>query len=302
MHIPFFIISGFLGSGKTTLVNKILAHTHGIRFAVLINELGSIGIDAHLLDGSQDFVEMDNGCLCCVLNEDLVKTLEKLKERGDFDAVILETTGVADPLPIAWAFLREQFGETFRFEGIVTVVDPLHLAQMLGHAEEAKIQIERADYIYLTKTDVASSQDIQQALNQVQQMNPQARVILQSDPAWFDLIFSLQISSAKSLPRLFIKHQHVQNFSSFALPLENLRIHLNDMEDFFCNLPQQVFRAKAIFFDQQTQKYMAMHSVCNRVDFYQIEAQPQDQAVVFIGKSFDVESLKQNFYTLVTGR
>ena len=118
------ILTGFLGSGKTTLLNALLTHKHGLRLAVVVNEFGAVGIDGALIEGGERFVELDNGCLCCSLNADLDKTLRELQARGGFDHLVIETTGMADPLPVAWAFAKPGLAPYFRVDAIVTVVMP----------------------------------------------------------------------------------------------------------------------------------------------------------------------------------
>jgi G3E family GTPase len=295
-HIPVTILTGFLGSGKTTLVNRILKDTHDVQFALIVNEFGEIGIDAGLIRGSQDFVKMDNGCLCCVLNEELEKTIVKLIARDDYQAVILESTGVADPLPIAWTFLRPQFGESYRFAGIITVVDCLHLENMLTQADEVKIQIERADYLYLAKTDLCNEAELKKVKAKLLSINANARMVDSKDENWLDLIFD--VSAKNELAELHgHQHEHTQSFQSVSIDLDDKPISLDDMEDLFESLPKEVFRAKAVFKDEQG-RILVMHAVCGRVDFYEEPDYTGKLAAVFIGKSIDEEKLKENIQTL----
>ncbi|RYE85830.1 MAG: GTP-binding protein, partial [Oxalobacteraceae bacterium] len=139
------VLTGFLGSGKTTLLNALLAAPHGLRLAVIVNEFGAIGVDGALLQGDAQFVELDNGCLCCALNAELNDTLLALRDRGGFDHVIVETTGLADPLPVAWAFTKPGLSQCFRVDAIVTVVDAINGPHATALAPEAGVQVERAD-------------------------------------------------------------------------------------------------------------------------------------------------------------
>lgn len=290
-HKPVYIISGFLGAGKTTLLNRVLREDHGHRFAVIINEFGSIGLDADLLEGSQDFVEMDNGCLCCVLNEDLVKTLQTLTKRDDYDAVILETTGIADPLPIAWTFFREEFVGAFRFGGIVTVVDGLHFSQALDFADEVRCQIERADYLYLAKTANLNRADLAKVEQTVLAIQPRARVVLETDPDFFSLIFDFENFDPKTLQtKKNLSHEHSSSFQTHSWDLQNTPVVLSDMEDFFENLPREIYRAKAIFKDAKTGKMYVMHAVCGRVEFFESDTKVA-RGVVVIGKNFDLQHI-----------
>lgn len=300
-HIPVTILSGFLGSGKTTLINRVLRESHGIRFALIINEFGEIGIDAGMIQGPQDFVKMDNGCLCCVLNDELEKTIQKLKCRDDYDAIILETTGIADPLPIAWTFLRPQFGDAFRFAGIVIVVDTLHLDTMLKQARETKTQIERADYLYLAKSDVSTPKQIEETVKRIHDMNPNARLTQCTDPDWLALMFDFDSRKKFTLAaHPASAHDHSHAFQSVAISLKGKRISLNDMEDFFETLPKEIFRAKAVF-QEKDDRLIVIHSVCGRVDFYEEPKFKGELAAVFIGKKIDEQELRGKMLKIIDG-
>ena len=288
-HRPIYILTGFLGAGKTTLLKRILSEAHGHKFAVIINEFGEIGLDADLLGSSQDFVKMDNGCLCCVLNEELAITLKTLKDREDFEAVVLETTGIADPLPIAWTFFREEFQDAFRFGGIITVVDALNFFAAENLADEVRCQIERADYIYFAKTELCVPQKIQKVLQAIAEVRPLARIIKDTDTGFYDLIFD--VKDELKLAVTEHQHEHEHNFESLAFDLQHTPVSLNDMEDFFESLPQEVYRAKAIFKDAISQKIFAMHAVCGRVEFYEC-AKALPRGAVVIGKNLDAQAIK----------
>ncbi len=278
---PVYIISGFLGVGKTTLLNRILKENHGHKFAVIVNEFGEIGLDAGLLTGSSDFVKMDNGCLCCVLNEELARTLQTLAARADFDAVILETTGVADPLPVAWTFFREELTGHFRFGGIVTVVDVLHFAETVREFAEVRCQVERADYLYLAKTQAATLAQMAGVVAQIQAIQPAARRVDDQDPDFYDLVFDF--ANEVSLKPPAHLHAHAPHFQSQSLSLQNHDVALNDLEDFFENLPKSVYRAKAVFRDAKTAQTFVMHAVCGRVEFFKCSAEAA-RGIVVIGR------------------
>ena len=280
-HKPVYIISGFLGAGKTTLMNRILTENHGYKFAVIVNEFGEIGLDADLLPGTQDFVKMDNGCLCCVLNEELAQTLQALTKRDDFDAVLLETTGVADPLPIAWTFFREAFVDHFRFGGIVTVVDVLHFEKAVREFAEVRGQVERADYLYLAKTRLSDSKQIVELTQTLKTLQPKARCIDDQDPDFYNLVFDFAAELSLKPPEHL--HEHEPHFESQSRSLQNRTIALTDLEDFFENLPQSVYRAKAIFRDAKTAQIFVMHAVCGRVEFFRCDG-ATTLGVVVIGR------------------
>ncbi len=153
------MLTGYLGAGKTTLLNRILSEPHGKKYAVIVNEFGEIGIDNDLVVGADEEVfEMNNGCICCTVRGDLVRILDGLMRRkGKFDAIIVETTGLADPAPVAQTFfVDENVGSKTRLDAVVTVADAKWLKDRLKDAPEAKNQIAFADVILLNKTDLVS--------------------------------------------------------------------------------------------------------------------------------------------------
>lgn len=299
-HIPIYIISGFLGAGKTTFLNRILSEKHGRRFAVIVNEFGEIGLDGLLVEGDQDFVKMDNGCLCCTLNVELMQTIEKLKTRDDYDAILLETTGVADPLPIAWTFFREQFVGCFRFGGIVTVVDVLNFAEMNSAALEVVLQIERADYVYLAKTQMVPKAQTG-ALTKLltDELNPNARVVHDTDTEWLELMFDFGGDEKLLKPLHNHEHDHSIGYDSLAIPLTGRKVMLSGVENVFEALPKNVFRAKAAFQDAQSQKTYVIHSVCGRVEFYATDLHIAEPVVIFIGKELDKASLMKRWEEVI---
>ena len=155
--IPVTVLTGYLGAGKTTLLNRILTEQHGKKYAVIVNEFGEIGIDNELVVGADEEVfEMNNGCICCTVRGDLIRILDGLmKRKGKFDAIIVETTGLADPAPVAQTFFMDQdVSDTARLDAVVTVADAKWLSDRLKDAPEAKNQIAFADVIILNKIDL----------------------------------------------------------------------------------------------------------------------------------------------------
>ena len=158
--IPVTVLTGYLGAGKTTLLNRILSENHGHKFAVIVNEFGEIGIDNDLVVGADEEVfEMNNGCICCTVRGDLIRIIEGLmKRKGKFDAIIVETTGLADPAPVAQTFFVDQdVQDEARLDAVVTVADAKWLSDRLKDAPEAKNQIAFADVIILNKTGSRSA-------------------------------------------------------------------------------------------------------------------------------------------------
>ncbi len=178
--IPVTVLTGYLGAGKTTLLNRILTEQHGKRYAVIVNEFGEIGIDNELVVGADEEVfEMNNGCICCTVRGDLIRIIEGLmKRKGKFDAIIIETTGLADPAPVAQTFfVDEEVQENTRLDAVVTVADAKWLTERLKDAPEAKNQIAFADVILLNKTDLVTPAELEDVEARIRGINPYARLI-----------------------------------------------------------------------------------------------------------------------------
>jgi G3E family GTPase len=177
--IPVTVLTGYLGAGKTTLLNRILSEPHGKKYAVVVNEFGEIGIDNDLIVGADEEVfEMNNGCVCCTVRGDLVRILDGLMRRkGKFDAIIVETTGLADPAPVAQTFfVDENVGRKTRLDAVVTVADAKWLKDRLKDAPEAKNQIAFADVILINKTDLVSPAELDDVEARIRGINRYAKV------------------------------------------------------------------------------------------------------------------------------
>jgi G3E family GTPase len=177
--IPVTVLTGYLGAGKTTLLNRILTEDHGKKFAVIVNEFGETGIDGDLVVGADEEVfEMNNGCICCTVRGDLIRILDGLmKRKGKFDAIIVETTGLADPAPVAQTFFVDQdVGDATRLDAVVTVTDAKWLTQRLKDAPEAKNQIAFADVIILNKVDLVSADELAGVEAAIRAINPYAKL------------------------------------------------------------------------------------------------------------------------------
>ena len=178
--IPVTILTGFLGSGKTTLLNRILSEEHGKRIAVIENEYGEVGIDQGLvINADEEVFEMSNGCICCTVRGDLIRVLGNLMKRRDkFDYVLVETTGLADPGPVAQTFfMDDEIRNEFSLDGIVTLVDAAHIDQQLGRSDESSEQVAFADVLVLNKTDLVSDESLDILESRLRDMNRMARVV-----------------------------------------------------------------------------------------------------------------------------
>ncbi len=178
--IPATVLTGYLGAGKTTLLNRILTEPHGKKYAVIINEFGEVGIDNDLVVGTdEEIFEMNNGCICCRVRGDLIRVLGNLlRRKGKFDAIVIETTGLADPGPVAQTFfVDDDIQKGARLDSIVTVVDARHLMQRLSDTREAEEQLAFADVILLNKTDLVTETELVLLETRIRITNPYARIV-----------------------------------------------------------------------------------------------------------------------------
>ena len=177
--IPVTVLTGYLGAGKTTLLNRILSENHGRKYAVIVNEFGEIGIDNDLIvESDEEIYEMNNGCVCCTVRGDLIRVVEGLMRRpGRFDAIIVETTGLADPAPVAQTFfMDEDVRAKTQLDAVVALVDAKHLPLRLKDSREAEDQIAFADVVVLNKTDLVTPEELAKIEATVRAINPSARI------------------------------------------------------------------------------------------------------------------------------
>lgn len=213
-HIPVTILTGFLGAGKTTLLNHILTQKHGYKCAVIINEFGEVSIDNQLVIGvDEEILELNNGCLCCRVRGDLVKSLNDLLNRQKrFDYVLIETTGLADPSPVAHTFMATDLAERLRLDGIVTVIDARHIDKELSDAPEPAQQIAFADVILLNKTDLVSAEELERIEARLRKMNSLAVIHRttnsQIDPGRILNVRARDLTSGMALPASATEPKH----------------------------------------------------------------------------------------------
>jgi len=225
---PVTVLTGYLGAGKTTLLNRILSENHGKRYAVIVNEFGDVGIDNDLVvDADEEIFEMNNGCICCTVRGDLIRIIEGLmKRQGQFDAILIETTGLADPAPVAQTFfVDEDVQSKTRLDAIVTVVDARHLLEEIDKAHEAQEQLAFADIVLLNKMDLVSESERDAVEKRIRRINPTA-VIHRSERCQvpleevlgrnaFDLDRVLEIEP--DFLKHFHDHDHDDHVTSFSL-------------------------------------------------------------------------------------
>ena len=313
--IPVTILTGFLGSGKTTLLNYILKQPHGHRIAVIENEFGEAGIDNELLiqEQGEQIIEMNNGCICCTVRGDLVRILGELagKRRAgtlQFDRVVIETTGLADPAPVAQTFfVDEDITQNFMLDAIVTLVDAKHAPLQLDEHHEAQEQVGFADRILLTQTDLVNPDEVRALRQRLARMNPRARIAesRQGVAALEDLldIRGFNLNAILEIEPDFLSdvtHEHDDEITSFVFR-EKRPMDLEKIEDFLSAMVQvhgaQLLRYKGI---------LNIHGVDRRVVFQGVHmlmgsdlAQPwaagetRESKMVFIGKDLPREALEK---------
>src|SRR5713226_2890307 len=229
--VPVTILTGFLGSGKTTLINRVLKERHGQRIAVIENEFGEAGVDNDILlnETGEQIIEMNNGCVCCTVRGDLIRVLGELKERRDsgklkFDRVIIETTGMADPGPVAQSFfIDEKIGNYYLLYSVITVVDAKHAPRQLDEFREAQEQVGFADRILMSKTDLVSEAEQEKLRRRLVQMNPRAPIKkLQFGNTPIEDILEIRgfnLNATLELAPDFLEegeHEHDEHVSSFV--------------------------------------------------------------------------------------
>ncbi|WP_019220132.1 CobW family GTP-binding protein [Bartonella florencae] len=334
--IPVTVLTGYLGSGKTTLLNRILSENHGKRYAVIVNEFGEIGIDNDLIiESDEEIYEMNNGCVCCTVRGDLIRILESLMQRSHrFDAIIIETTGLADPIPVAQTFfMDETIHEKTALDSVIAVVDAKHLPSQLKKSREAEEQIAFSDIVLLNKVDLVSAQERAHARSLILSINPRAILyeteraniplekllnrgsfdlqrILENDPHFLDqhLDHKHQHSDHVCGPECTHDHEHhpLSAMHDITITSVSLKTGALQPEKFFPWIQQitqqkgpDILRLKGIIaFQGDDDRYViqGIHMILEgQHQRPWREDEKRESRLVFIGRTLDSEKLKTGF-------
>lgn len=315
--IPVTILTGYLGAGKTTLLNRILTEKHNQKVAVIVNEYGEVGIDNQLVvDADEEILEMNNGCICCTVRGDLIRILRTLvfsMEQGKvkFDRVLIETTGLADPAPVAQSFFMDELlSEKFEVDSIITVVDSKHITRHLDGYDEAQEQIAFADVIILNKTDLVSDSDLKTLEQRITNMNPTAnRIYAQNcNVSLRDIlgINTFDVNRKLEIDPHFLEdhhhHHHNDKVSSIAFR-EEKPLDLDKVDHWMSYLVQEkgedLLRYKGILHIKGMEQrivFQGLHMLFSgNPDRKWKKNETRLSELVFIGKNLNKEELEQQF-------
>jgi G3E family GTPase len=316
-RVPVTVLTGFLGSGKTTLLNRILTESHGLRIAVIENEFGEVGVDdALVLDSKEEIFEMNNGCICCTVRGDLIRILGALMRRRDrFDRIVVETTGLADPAPVAQTFfMDDEIASQLRLDAIVTLDDAAHVTARLdeekpeGVENEAVEQIAFADRIVLNKTDLVTEDQLCSVTGRIRVINALAPV-LPARQADVDLAAVLDVRAfdlgrVLELDPAFLAegdHQHDTSVTSVGLEVAG-EVDIERLNDWLGELLStkgaDIFRSKGVLAPAGSDTeyvFQGVHMLFDGTDGRPWGDRPRMNRMVFIGRHLDRDALEASF-------
>ncbi len=312
-QVPVTVLTGFLGAEKTTLLNRILTESHGKKYAVIVNEFGEEGIDNELVvDADEEVFEMNNGCICCTVRGDLIRILSGLMKRADqLDAIIVETTGLADPAPVAQTFFVDQeVADRTKLDSIVTVADAVHLHTQLGEHHEAEEQIAFADVVLLNKTDLIKSDSLESVEARIRKINPYTKIIRTARCAVpMEEIIGLNAFSLERVLEVepdFLEsdhdHEHDDDITSVSFISEK-PLDFEKFQNWFGELlqtrGQDILRSKGILnFADHDNRYVfqGVHMLMEGSPMGEWpKGKPRNSRLVFIGRNVENMGLKEGF-------
>ncbi|MCX7570174.1 GTP-binding protein [Tumebacillus sp. DT12] len=310
-RVPATLLTGALGSGKTTLLNRILKEQHGLKIGVIVNEFGELSIDHHLvMNTDEEVVELSNGCVCCSVRDDLLWAVTRMLLRPEkIDYLVVETTGLADPRPVAQTFLHEDLYDHVRLDSIITVVDAANFHENLLHSSTTLDQILAGDLILLNKIDLVEEKMRKEILEELEDINPAARV-LESVSGEVDLRLLLDIDLHQnkiaaepsadapkgdfvSFDQLTASHLEREEISSISFAAEH-PFDYEKLSEFLESLPRNIFRGKGILWIDSYEEQLIFHLVGDRSTATLGEPwgeKMRQSMLVLIGKGLDREAL-----------